>query len=164
VVCARCHDEQANFLALNLMNDIVKGQKSVEEARRYYSKEFLDYRRKKPTPYMDKSDVVGELDLPPPLGTVLGVPPGSQDAGLASGQDDQSTEILISRPAVLEDDPAAAADEVAHWARLASLKVASLGPHRSVLSTDRHVQRGRGGMHQDAVARHVTVDAGPSER
>jgi hypothetical protein len=53
-VSARCHDEQANFLALNLMNDIVCGSKSVEEARAYYAKEFADYRRKKPTPYMER--------------------------------------------------------------------------------------------------------------
>jgi hypothetical protein len=53
-VSARCHDEQANFLALNLMNDVVTGAKTVEEARRYYAKEFLDFRRGKPTPYMEK--------------------------------------------------------------------------------------------------------------
>jgi hypothetical protein len=52
-VSARCHDEQANFLALNLMHDIVTGAKTVEEARNYYAKEFADYRRKSPTPYMD---------------------------------------------------------------------------------------------------------------
>jgi hypothetical protein len=52
-VSARCHDEEANSLALNLMHDIVTGAKTVEEARAYYGKEFLDYRRKKPTPYMD---------------------------------------------------------------------------------------------------------------
>lgn len=51
---ARCHDEQANFLALNLMHDIVTGKKNVREAREYYAKEFADYRRKKPTPYMDE--------------------------------------------------------------------------------------------------------------
>lgn len=51
-VSARCHDEEANFLALNLMHDIVTGSKSVEQAREYYAKEFADYRRKKPTPYM----------------------------------------------------------------------------------------------------------------
>ncbi|MGV3655066.1 MAG: hypothetical protein ACO1N5_12715 [Noviherbaspirillum sp.] len=51
-VSARCHDEEANFLALNLMHDIVTGAKTPEEARAYYGKEFLDYRRKKPTPYM----------------------------------------------------------------------------------------------------------------
>lgn len=49
---ARCHDEQANCLALNLMHDIVTGAKSVQEARNYYAKEVLDYRRKQPTPYM----------------------------------------------------------------------------------------------------------------
>jgi len=52
-VSARCHDEEANFLALNLMNDIVTGQRTVEDARQYYAKEFADYRRKKPTPYME---------------------------------------------------------------------------------------------------------------
>ena len=52
-VSARCHDEQANFLALNLMHDIVSGTRTVDEARAYYAKEFADYRRGKPTPYMD---------------------------------------------------------------------------------------------------------------
>src|SRR3546814_9675529 len=53
-ISARCHDEEANFLALNLMHDIVTGAKTVAEARAYYGKEFLDYRRKKPTPYMER--------------------------------------------------------------------------------------------------------------
>jgi len=53
-VSARCHDEEANRLALNLMHDIVTDTKSVQEARDYYAKEFADYRRKKPTPYMEK--------------------------------------------------------------------------------------------------------------
>jgi hypothetical protein len=52
-VSARCHDEQANRLALNLMHDIVRGTRDVEGARAYYSKEFLDAKRKAPTPYMD---------------------------------------------------------------------------------------------------------------
>lgn len=53
-VSARCHDEEANRLALNLMHDIVSGAKSVDDARAYYAKEFVDYRRKLPTPYMEK--------------------------------------------------------------------------------------------------------------
>lgn len=53
-VSARCHDEQANFLALNLMHDIVTGAKTVQEARGHYAEEFLDYRRKKPRPYMER--------------------------------------------------------------------------------------------------------------
>jgi hypothetical protein len=53
-VSARCHDEQANFLALNLMHDIVQGAKTVDEARAHYAKEFLDFRRKRPTPYMER--------------------------------------------------------------------------------------------------------------
>jgi hypothetical protein len=51
-VSARCHDEQANYLALNLMYDIVMGKRDKDEARAYYGKEFLDFRRGKPTPYM----------------------------------------------------------------------------------------------------------------
>jgi hypothetical protein len=61
-ISARCHDEQANLLALNLAHDIVTGRRSVEEARAYYAKEFLDFRRKKPTPYMEK------LHFTPPSG------------------------------------------------------------------------------------------------
>jgi hypothetical protein len=53
-VSARCHDEQANNLALNLMHDIVTGARTAEDARAYYAKEFADYRRKLPTPYMDR--------------------------------------------------------------------------------------------------------------
>jgi hypothetical protein len=51
-ISARCHDEQANYLALNLAHEIVTGQRSAQEARSYYAKEFLDARRKQPTPYM----------------------------------------------------------------------------------------------------------------
>jgi len=36
------------------MHDIVTGARTVAEARAYYASEFLDARRKQPTPYMDK--------------------------------------------------------------------------------------------------------------
>src|SRR5690606_19371307 len=64
-VSARCHDEEANFLALNLMHDIVTGRRDVKDARAYYAKEFADYRRGKPTPSMEG----------------LRVTPGDRDAG-----------------------------------------------------------------------------------
>lgn len=48
----RCHDEEANNLALNLTNDIMAGGKTVQEAREYYAQEFLAARKKDPTPYM----------------------------------------------------------------------------------------------------------------
>jgi len=53
-ISARCHDERANCLALNLAHDIVTGGKTPEEARQYYATEFLDARRGLPTPYMDR--------------------------------------------------------------------------------------------------------------
>jgi hypothetical protein len=65
-VSARCHDEQANFLALNLMHDIVSGAKTVQQARDYYAKEFADYRRKKPTPYMERLRFVPRSDTADP--------------------------------------------------------------------------------------------------
>lgn len=51
-VSARCHDEQANMLALNLVHDIVSGERDAASARAYYVQEFLDARRHRPTPYM----------------------------------------------------------------------------------------------------------------
>ena len=35
------------------MHDVVTGRRSVTDAREYYAKEFLDARRKAPTPYME---------------------------------------------------------------------------------------------------------------
>ncbi|MQA96978.1 MAG: hypothetical protein GEV11_20880 [Streptosporangiales bacterium] len=52
-VAARCHDEQANLLALNLMNDIVNGDRTVDDARDYYAEEFLAVRRGDSAPYME---------------------------------------------------------------------------------------------------------------
>jgi hypothetical protein len=70
-VSARCHDEEANNLALNLMHDIVTGRKDVQEARDYYAKEFIDYRRKEPTPYMDELRITGSSDTADPDERVL---------------------------------------------------------------------------------------------
>jgi hypothetical protein len=70
-VSARCHDEEANTLALNLMHDIVTGEKTVDEARGYYAKEFLDYRRGLPTPYMDQLRFEPRRDTPDPDERVL---------------------------------------------------------------------------------------------
>jgi hypothetical protein len=53
-ISARCHDEQANFLALNLAHEICTGARSVQSAREHYAKEFLDARRHEPTPYMQE--------------------------------------------------------------------------------------------------------------
>ena len=70
-VSARCHDEEANNLALNLMHDIVTGAKTAAEAREYYAREFLDYRRKKPTPYMERLRVEPQAGAADPDERVL---------------------------------------------------------------------------------------------
>lgn len=53
-ISARCHDIEANRLALNLAHDIVAENRPVEDARAYYGEEFLNARRGKPTPYMNE--------------------------------------------------------------------------------------------------------------
>lgn len=63
---ATCHDVEANHLALNLVDDIVRGVYSSKEARDYYGKEFLDYRRGLPTPYMEKLRVITDADAADP--------------------------------------------------------------------------------------------------
>jgi hypothetical protein len=70
-VSARCHDEEANNLALNLVHDIVTGAKTVAEAREYYAKEFLDYRRGQPTPYMEALRFTPDGDTADPDERVL---------------------------------------------------------------------------------------------
>lgn len=50
---ATCHDEQANFLALNLAHDIASGLRTVGEARQAYVENMVDFRAGRPTPYME---------------------------------------------------------------------------------------------------------------
>lgn len=51
--CGPLPRRAGDFLALNLMHGIVADAKWVTQVRRYYAKEFLDYRRRPPTPYME---------------------------------------------------------------------------------------------------------------
>ncbi len=48
---ARCDTEEMNFLALNLAHDIVTGQRTVEDARRFYAEAAVDFMRGTPSPY-----------------------------------------------------------------------------------------------------------------
>ncbi len=41
-ISARCDKEEANFLALNLADDIIKGKKSVKDARKFYAESVLE--------------------------------------------------------------------------------------------------------------------------
>lgn len=53
-ISARCDKEEANFLALNLANDISLGKKSVEEARTYYPRAIKEMMHGKMDPYLQK--------------------------------------------------------------------------------------------------------------
>jgi hypothetical protein len=52
-VSARCDMEAANFLALNMMHEIVTGKKTVEEARKTYSENTAAYVTNRPAPYAE---------------------------------------------------------------------------------------------------------------
>jgi hypothetical protein len=50
---AKCHDEEANFLALNLAHDIIQEKMTVDEARTAYAQSMIDFRMGQPAPYME---------------------------------------------------------------------------------------------------------------
>ncbi len=56
-MAARCDKEAANILALNLANDIIKGTKSVQEAREFYGEAMMAMLKG------DKKDYLKELQF-----------------------------------------------------------------------------------------------------
>lgn len=52
-VSARCDMEAANFIALNLMHDIVTGKYNAEEARKAYGEITSAYLMNRPAPYAE---------------------------------------------------------------------------------------------------------------
>lgn len=44
-ISARCDQEGANFLAVNLANDIVTGRRMVEDARAYYTRAMMTFKQ-----------------------------------------------------------------------------------------------------------------------
>lgn len=51
---ARCDKEAANFLALNLADEIARGKRSVRDARRMYAEQIMAMKASKPAPYTEK--------------------------------------------------------------------------------------------------------------
>lgn len=64
VISARCDKEEANFLALNLANEIVAGKRSVPEARDFYATTIKGLMAGKTSPY------TSGLMFEPPTGNV----------------------------------------------------------------------------------------------
>ncbi len=69
---ARCDKEEANFLALNLANDIATGKKTVAEARQYYARAVSDLMAGKKDPYVQKLQFspqrrTADADRPAPM-------------------------------------------------------------------------------------------------
>ncbi|MCA1586995.1 MAG: hypothetical protein LC791_20240 [Acidobacteria bacterium] len=42
-IAARCDKEDANFLAINLANDVATGRRSVEDARKFYADSMMAF-------------------------------------------------------------------------------------------------------------------------
>lgn len=53
-ISARCDKEAANFLALNLADEVATGKLSVEDARKKYGEQIAAMMAKKPAPYTEK--------------------------------------------------------------------------------------------------------------
>ena len=51
-LAARCDKEEANFLALNLANDIVTGKRTVDDARKFYADSIAAMMKGKPGEYL----------------------------------------------------------------------------------------------------------------
>lgn len=62
-VSVRCRSIASDTLKLNLVHDIVTGERTAQEARDYHVKEVLDASRGESTPYRDR------LRIPPQSGT-----------------------------------------------------------------------------------------------
>lgn len=60
---ARCDKEGANFLALNLANEIATGQRTVDDARRMYGEQIKAMKAGQPAPYTERL-----MFTPPPSG------------------------------------------------------------------------------------------------
>jgi hypothetical protein len=69
-ISARCDKEGANFLALNLANDLVNGRRKVKEAREMYGEQIMAMKAGKPAPYTEKllfrvpASGTGDPDVP----------------------------------------------------------------------------------------------------
>jgi hypothetical protein len=50
-ISARCDMEELNMLALNLADDVVTGKRSPEDARAFYAKTAMDFKKGKTEPY-----------------------------------------------------------------------------------------------------------------
>jgi hypothetical protein len=51
---ARCDKEGANFLALNLADEIATGRRSVQDARRMYAEQIMAMKAGRPAPYTER--------------------------------------------------------------------------------------------------------------
>ena len=51
---AKCDKEETNFLALNMLNDIVTGERTVEEAKRFFAETAIKFHQGISSPYLEK--------------------------------------------------------------------------------------------------------------
>ena len=52
-ISARCDMEEINILALNLAHDIVRGQRTVDDARQFYAHTATPFMMNRPAPYVE---------------------------------------------------------------------------------------------------------------
>src|SRR2546426_8880695 len=107
--------------------------------------------------------LVIKLDLPAPLLAIVGVPPALEDAGLPSGKDHDSTDVLFGGPAVFQRDGASATNEVAHRAGLMTLEPIPRGYDIARAVEDLHLQFLGGGIDENPIPYVIGVHARPGK-
>lgn len=140
---ARCDKEAANFLALNLADEIVRKKRSVTDARRMYGEQIMALKAGKPAPYTDRLmfDMMMNTNDPDRAGTM----PSSmsthrtgpdergaadkQDGGEDDGQEHTRNSRCRDRPDVVAQLP-----QFRHCGAWASVTMVCVGPPNHILA------------------------------
>lgn len=90
---ARCDTEAANTITLNLMHEIVIGQRTPEEARDKYSEQMAAYSVGRPAPYAEK------LLFDPPKGGTMDPDEGIMAGDMAEQAGRKAADLLTGKGA-----------------------------------------------------------------
>ena len=85
---ARCDSEAANFITLNIMHEIVTGQRTVEEGRHFYAEQMSAYMLGRPAPYAER------LLFDPPNGGTMDPDEGIMAPHAASQMKEKVKDVL----------------------------------------------------------------------
>ena len=89
---ARCDTEAANTITLNLMHEIVVGERTVEEAREKYAEQMSAYTLGRPSPYAER------LLFDPPEGGTMDPDEGMMAGAMADQMAQKAIDLVAGEP------------------------------------------------------------------